>query len=436
MKYLFLLLLVFLPVAFFWYSGSFYSLTLGGSSTLIALARLAGLLAAFLALLQLVLIGRVKWLDREFGHDKLARFHQTNGKLVYSFLILHVFLVLWGYGATRGVSFLAQLNDFILTSDDLAQAVMAFGLFTFVVALSIAIVRRRLKYEFWYYVHLLTYAAIALSFGHQTELGEDFSQAFFTPYWYLLYAFAFGHLIYFRFVRPLLFFSRHRFQVLKVEAETPSVNSVYIGGREIEDFKFEAGQFMRARFLARGFWTQAHPFSFSLPPGKGHLRFSIKESGDFTKKIKELPVGTQVLIDGPHGVFTLAKSQREKILAIAGGIGITPLRSLCEEGVQKGKDIVLLYSNKLASDIPLKRELEELEKTYSNFKVILVVTDDPSWVGEEEKLNLNTIQKLVPDWQGREIFLCGPGPMMKAIREDLKKASYPSQYLHFEEFAW
>jgi len=75
---------------------------------------------------------------------------------------------------------------------------------------------------------------------------------------------------------------------------------------------------------------EAHPFSMSRRPDGTRLRLTIKAVGDFTRRIPGLKPGVRVLIDGPHGIFTARRSSSQKILMIAGGIGITPIRSLAK----------------------------------------------------------------------------------------------------------
>ena len=146
----------------------------------------------------------------------------------------------------------------------------------------------------------------------------------------------------------------------RVVRETDDVVSVYIRGRNLSCFRFAGGQFMILRFLAKGFWWQAHPFSLSCPPNGDYLRVSIKNSGDFTAKVPNLQPGTRVLIDGPHGIFTSRRSAKNKVLLIAGGIGITPLRSMANDLAVGGKNVVLLYGNRRHKDVVFQSEFDPL----------------------------------------------------------------------------
>lgn len=93
-----------------------------------------------------------------------------------------------------------------------------------------------------------------------------------------------------------------------------------------------------------------------MPTGE-ELRITVKEVGDFTRRVGLLPLGTRIIIDGPYGVFTEWFSVSSKVLFIAGGIGITPIRSLMEQMLRNKKDAILLYANKTRRDIVFKDEL-------------------------------------------------------------------------------
>ena len=152
----------------------------------------------------------------------------------------------------------------------------------------------------------------------------------FYTYWACLYTAVFASHLLFRFARPVWLFKRHGFAIEKIVRENYSTVSVYITGSQLDKFRINPGQFMIFRFLVKGMWWQAHPFSLSFVPNGSQLRITVKELGDFTRKVAGLAVGTKIIIDGPYGVFTDMFSLMPKTLFIAGGIGITPVRSLME----------------------------------------------------------------------------------------------------------
>ena len=402
---------------------------------LLAYGRLAGLLAAFGVLLQLILIGRVKWVERSFGLDRLTRLHHVVGFSLITMLLAHPALVTAGHAMRADVSQWEQTLDFWRNWEDVLAASIGLAVFIGAVLLSVAIVRSRMPYEAWHLTHLTIYIAIALVFGHQLAVGSDFTDnKWFAAYWQGLYVFTFGNLIYYRAFRPLWLYFRHRFRVSALVEECGDVTSVHIEGRRMESFAVKAGQFMLVRFWAPGFRWQTHPFSVSCRPDGKHVRLTIKAVGNYTKRIPELRPGTPVVIDGPHGIFTAGRRPAPKALLVAGGIGITPIRAVAEDLLDAGSDIVLLYNNRDRRGIVFERELEALSAS-GRMRVVHILSADPEWPGERGRIDKEKILRLVPDVLEREVYLCGPPPMMKALRATFKELGLPSGRLHHERFA-
>lgn len=417
----------------FWYAGSSALFGTGTAGLFLAFGRLYGLLAVLSILTQVTLIGRNPLIEQTFGLDKLTRIHNANGRIAITFILLHPIFITLSYAQTANISFVSQLLEFMQTYPDVWQAVTAVVLFSIIVALSIYIVRKRLKYETWYYVHIFTYAAILLAWGHQLKLGGDFANRTFVLYWYVLYALVFGSLVVFRFIRPIYNLLKYGFVVERVVSETGDTNSVYITGNNIASFKSKPGQFVIVRFLQGTFISQKHPFSLSYIPKDNKLRLTIKASGDYTSTIQNLKSGTKVLIDGPYGVFTPDVITKDKILFIAGGVGITPIRPIVE-WVAPNYNVVLLYGSRTQKDIIFKQELDTLSKKY-RFPIYYVLSNDPTYAGEKGQLDKDRILRLVSDITDRDVYLCGPAPMIDGVRKSLAQLNVPKSQIHFEKFS-
>jgi predicted ferric reductase len=404
---------------------------------LLAWGRLAGLLAVFAILFQFMLIGRVRWVERSYGMDCLTRLHHVVGFALIFLLLLHPVLITLGHARQDDVGYWAQAADFCKTWKGVLTAVIGLSLMMVASVFSILVLLKRVRYEFWYATHLVLYVAFGLSVLHQVVSGSDFTDhPAFKTYWLALYVFVFLNLLGYRFVRPLWAFARHRFVVTRVAPEAGDVTSVYMGGKNLEAFRVEAGQFMIVRFLAKGFRWEAHPFSMSCFPDGKQIRLSIKRLGDFTRRIPELKPGTPVLIDGPHGVFTSRACASDKVLLIAGGIGITPLRSLAEEMVEAGRDVVMLYGSRNSATLAFKGELDELAaRAGEKLRLVYVMSDEPAWTGEKGRVDRERIARLVPDLANRDSYLCGPPVMMKGVRTALASLGVPSARIHDERFA-
>jgi predicted ferric reductase len=307
----------------------------------------------------------------------------------------------------------------------------------FAVTVSLPFIRRKLKYETWYFSHLFLYAGLGLAAGHQFDLGGDVNNnRYFAWTWLALYIFAVSCLVWGRFLRPLWLYRKHKFIVEKIVPETTEAESVWITGRGLGSFPAEAGQFAILRFWAPGFRNQAHPFSISRAPDGAHLRFTVKNLGDFTAAVHySLRPGVPVLIDGPHGIFTEKKCLGDKALLIAGGIGITPLRALAERFQDLGKDSILIYANRSQKDIVFRKELAELEQK-GGVRVHHALSGGAAdWPGEKGRVDAGMILRLAPDLLERDAFLCGPPPMILAVRASLKELGVAESRIHSELFS-
>jgi predicted ferric reductase len=419
----------------FWWRATGHTTAASAASINLALGNTTGLLAVYLILWQLVLLGRLTVLENVFGLEKLTWLHKWNGYGALTAILLHTFFLMEGYGAINHTNIWAQLVDFMLNWDDVLKATLGTILFLVIVVISIGIVRRGFKYETWYYVHIFNYLAILLAFGHQMNVGNDFqNQPAFQAFWWALYLVALGLLTWYRFWLPTYLVLRHRLKVEKIVQETPDVLSVYVTGQGMDRIKFKTGQFMIWRFLDRDHWWQAHPFSLSAGPNGQYLRLTCKQLGDFTKSLSNLQPGTWVSVDGPHGNFTPDRLASGKLLLIAGGVGITPIRSMLE-GLPPMADVMLVYAARNQGELALRGEIESLAAAnHVTVRYLLSEETVPGIAhGFLDAANLST---LVPDASAREVMLCGPPPMMSAVTKTLVAAGISPKSIHTERFAY
>jgi len=326
-------------------------------NTLITIGRFLGLHLALLMITQLLLIARLPWLERRIGMDRLTSWHRWVGLSLFWVVLGHPTFVILGYASFYHVSFFDQFVDFTGVVPTLL-GMFAAALVVAVVAFSVRLVRRRLSYEAWHAVHMLIYAAITLAIIHQTFEASTFNYSIVTRvYWWTLWTVAVLAFLIGRFLTPLVRNARHRLRVSAVVPEGPDVVSVYVTGRDLQRLRARAGQFMIWRFLGHNRWWQANPFSLSAAPDGQSLRLTAKAVGTTSAGLRQLPVGTRVFVEGPYGALTTMHRRREGTLLIAGGIGITPIRSLLEE---LNGSAVVLYRVRSDADAVLLAELQEL----------------------------------------------------------------------------
>lgn len=414
-------------IALLWWHGSGTQLAGGGAGALVAIGRLAGLLLEAALLLQLILISRISFIEKTYGFDTLLSLHKKVGYILAATLILHPLLLTVGYASLQNISLVDQFKGFI-TVGGLLPTLIGFLILLGVAVGSTPWIRRHLKYHYWRVTHLLAYLGLFLIFGHQLT-GTDLGAGWPLAYWLILNNAVFGLLVAYRALLPFAQFFRHRFTVTIVKQESQDAWSVTLTGKNMDCFAFEAGQFLHVSFMQKGL-REPHPFSFSQAWNGRDLRITIKTSGDYTSRIKELRVGTHVLIEGPFGRFTERSAHTKKFLFIAGGIGVTPIRALIESLSSKKSDMHLMYAARTAADLVFKSELEQWTKpTY-----ILSASEDPTC--EYGYCDKEKIMRLVPDFLERDIYICGPEIMMKSVVTILLELGVPKAQIHHEKFGY
>jgi predicted ferric reductase len=405
--------------------------TKSSGDVLVSVARITGLLCAYLALIQVLLLARIPALERAVGFDRLSVWHRWNGHATVDLLIAHVFFSFWGYAELDKYSLPKEIRTMIVGGiyPGMISATIGTVFLGAVAWTSVVVVRRRLRYEWWYAVHFLAYAGIALGWFHQIPTGNELVlHPVVDDYWKSLYLATLALLLLFRLLAPLLGAFRRRLRVAEVVAEGPDVVSLRIEGARLP--KAQAGQFFLWRFLTPGRWWTAHPFSLSAAPDGRSFRITVKALGDHSAKLAHVPVGTRVLAEGPFGVFTEAARRRERILLVAGGIGITPIRALLEE--VRG-DAVVLYRVVDADDVVFRSELDAVAAR-RGIRLEYVVGDHRTEAGSR-LLDAAHLRALVPDIEERDVYVCGPPAMTDVLLARLRGAGVPRRHIHAERFA-
>jgi predicted ferric reductase len=408
--------------------------THGAGDVLSSIGRITGLLGAYLALLQVLMLARLPWLDRLVGFDRMTVWHRRNGKACLLLIVAHMLTITAGYTLTDQVGLGKEISSLLGTYPGMVTATVGTGLLILVVLTSLMIVRRRLPYEGWYAVHLMAYAGIALGYLHQIPTGNELTADASAQHdWHLLYEIPLGLIVVFRVIVPVLRAAWFGLRVVDVVEESPGVVSLHITGRHLRHLGARAGQFFIWRFLAPGVWWQSHPFSLSAAPGTDRLRITVKAAGDYTARLRSIQPGTRVIADGPFGRFTADARRQDRLALIAGGIGITPIRALLDD-LPPGADVTIVYRALEEDDVVFRAELNGLAASHG-FAVHYVVGDHRD-AASAHLLGAEHLGALVPDLREREIYLCGPPGLVKAIRRTLGEARVPRGSIHLEEFAF
>lgn len=416
-----------------WVHDTTYVNGLGGWLT--NAGRITGLLAGYLIILLLALMARVPALERGVGTDQLARWHASLGRYTVCLSVAHTLLIIWGYAVTGHTDVVSQTSTFILSYPDVLMATVALGLLVMIGVVSARAARRRLRYETWHLLHLYTYLAVALAFSHQFATGADFVSNRPARYlWSAMYITVGATLLWFRVLQPLVNAVRLQLRVVAVQPESKDTVSIWIAGRGLERLAAEPGQFFRWRFLTRQLWWAANPYSLSVAPRDDLLRITVKDLGEHSRSLRRLRPGTRVIAEGPYGAFTAAGRRLRKVLLIAGGVGITPVRALYESIPAYPGDVTLLYRASRRSDVVFAQELQDIaQHRGSRLEFVL----GPRGHGRKpDPLSAAALLQNLPDLASHEIYLCGPPGLTEYLRQQLRQAKVPARQIHFESFTF
>jgi ferredoxin-NADP reductase len=184
---------------------------------------------------------------------------------------------------------------------------------------------------------------------------------------------------------------------------------------------FKAGQFLSVT-LKGGEGLKRYLSISSSPTEKCYLEFTKKlTQSDFSAALDKLKAGDIVTIEYPLGKFVLDESAK-KIAFLSGGIGITPIRSICKYVVDKntGMDIVLVYANRSIRDIVFNDDFSAMSRIYPPLRVAHVLCEaERGFKCTVGQINAAVIKNEIPDYQERKFYLCGPPSMVEAMRKIL-----------------
>ncbi|MGW0768061.1 ferredoxin reductase family protein [Streptomyces sp. NPDC002676] len=400
----------------------------GAAGWLTGAGRIAGLLCGYACAVVVGLMARVPLLEVRIGSDRVARWHAMAGRYTVCLLAVHVGLVLTGYAAQDRASLWHETVTVVLDYPEMLKATAATVILFAVGLTSARAARRRTRYEFWYYVHLLTYAAVFLAFGHQLALGEQFSgRPVATAAWYVLYLGVAALVLWYRVLAPVRLNLRHRLRVDSVHREAPGVYSVVMGGRRLDELGARPGQFFRWRFLGEGLGWTSTPYSLSAPARPGLLRITVKALGDHSAAVALLRPGTRVWAEGPYGSLTADRATSHRALLIAAGVGVTPLRALFET---LPGEVTLLYRARTAEDLALGGELEAIARRRG--AQVLYALNGPG--GERPAITAEALRATFPGLGGHDVYICGPHGFAQDVYAALRTAGVPDRRIHHESF--
>jgi ferredoxin-NADP reductase len=210
-----------------------------------------------------------------------------------------------------------------------------------------------------------------------------------------------------------------------------------------EEVDFQAGQYFWVTLLDPPYDDEKGPRRHisvaTSPTDRGVLGLATRlRDTAFKRSLAELPVGAEVEVEHPKGDFVLPAETDLPYVFIAGGIGITVFRSMLRYIAEEDLPhrVTLVYSNRDRESTAFLDELTELASAHDNIDLLLTMTDDEGWDGENRIVGPELLgDHLDGDLGGYRYLLAGPPAMVEAVTESLREAGIPEARVRPERFS-
>ena len=209
-----------------------------------------------------------------------------------------------------------------------------------------------------------------------------------------------------------------------------------------EEVDFVPGQYFWVELPDRGYHDERglrrHITIVTSPNERGVLGLAtrLRESA-FKHTLSQLNVGDEVVVEEPKGDFQLPQDTSKEYVFVAGGIGITVFRSMLRYIAEENLPyrIALVYSNRDVESTAFLDEMQELEQQIEGMRMVLTMTDDPSWEGDSRRIDAEFLRELVGDLNGPTYLVAGPPAMVNSVADSLEGAGVPEEQVLRSRFA-
>lgn len=403
------------------------------------LGSIAGL-AAFVLLFWQYILG-IREVSRVFTKDliDMNKVHKFLGVYGFVLILSHPTLMFIEFLINRSINLLdINISNEYYINISLGKTAFFLVFFTWITS---KLLRSKLSFRVWKYLHLLAYIILPLVYLHASAIGRVFNntlvQYYISALFYIFVIFVIARIL------SQIGILKRKYTVVSVKKITYDI--IEIGMQPLgKAMTPKNGQFTYIQTKILG---ESHPFTISsYDKSTNIITISVKASGKFSKSIHDLKVGKQVLLDGPYGVFTqnLYEQDIKNVVLIAGGIGVTPFLSFMNtvpEFRNKFEDVVFLYGNKTKDDIAYQEKLTQIAKD-NNVTLVNVLSnttpEEAAKIGGVEVgfISMDLIKKYIKnDHTQYHYFICGPVIMMDKLTEQLTANGVNKDQIHKEEFS-
>ncbi len=294
--------------------------------------------------------------------------------------------------------------------------------------LTSAIIREKVKWRPWKYIHLFSYPVLLLAFIHIPEIGTYFKEYIFIQVIWFMCFFVFGV----SFVLRLLALSSISKEVYLISKKELVGENILLISLKPANGKIITGNIGQHFYLQTDRFLSEHPFTvMEQNKETGELTFGIRKLGKTFERLTSKNIGDKVFVDGPYGNFTREAQNNESKVVISGGIGVTPFVDLVR---RYGSSITYINCNRNINEV-IRREVLVFCKKYID--VVDVYDGEPNINIKVGRISADLIKEIVgTDLLNQKYFLCGSPMFISIVKGLLVSLSVPKKNIYFEELGF
>ncbi len=393
---------------------------------------------------EFILTSRPKFLDQNFGMDKIIDFHAAMSVVALLLGTIHAIII---------INIRANITQ-------IGTGLIHILLYAIVMVLGLAFLSNTVLLRFKPFQKLSngTTKLLTIRYHVAKAIHNITMIATIVLYFHLLVATATTYsvllqIIYtIHFAIGVVFWMNHKFirarrirknpyTITKVIQDSTLIWSIIITPENGEILKYQPGQYIYLTIIGKNVSKEPHPFTIASSPTQKQLILTIKESGDYTSNIGTIEVGDKAYIDGPYGIFKPLESKSEELVFIAGGVGITPFLSTLRylRDNNEKRNITLVWGIRIQEEMILDSEFEEF-KNKMPFTMIPVLSEDDNWAGECGFIDRDRLDRFAAcetsdeAEQKKDYYICGPKEMSDKVIPTLRQMGVVKKHIHLEKF--
>lgn len=420
-------------------------ISLQGRSIQLAIPAFLGIVAYTWLLASIIFSARPKFIEKYYSLDKLNRFHAVQAIVALIIAMLHGLWeqIIWG--------------NFFLSST--LFGILAIATFLFIAIMSILIMtnwfgrkklvrslKTRLKrYPVSHYgtmkkLHNLNIVGVLFVSIHVLTMTFRVQEDILTGSIMLIYLMiVLGFYVDHKLLRPNRL-RKQLYTVTNVQPQPGRTVTVTLTPPSGRIFTYKPGQFVFVRIQDEGYPFEEHPYSLiTSPQNSNEIKVAIKDLGDYTHRMQDLPVGVKATVEGPYGgvwhVEEKLGNPEENLVMLAGGVGITPMLGILEELSLKkpANKVVLVWALNDPSELGFAEEFEKFKGEIPDFTFIPFFANDKGFLDTQKVQTLFQENNLLFDQS--QCVLCGPKPFMVAVEKALADSRVQKDNIYYEAFA-